>query len=102
MDPRPKLQQTLKALFDRNPHVYHNGPGKGSMVYPCIVYKLTSYPDKYADNEAYLMHRQYQLTVIDTDPDSELRERVAQMKWCRFARAFVSDNLHHFVFNLYF
>lgn len=102
MDQRPRLHQMLKTMFKKTPHVYYNGPGKERMVYPCIVYKLTEMPNKTANNEVYLMHREYQLTVIDADPDSELREKVARLKWCRFVRSYVSDNLHHFVFDLYY
>ena len=102
MDRRPDLQKTLKGLFDRNPHVYHNPPPNFRMEYPCIVYKLNGMPMKHADNIRYIDHREYQLTVIDQDPDSELREKVAQLNWCRFTRSFVSDNLHHFVFSLHY
>ena len=103
MDRRPELQQLLKSLFDKNPHVYHQGPGSRKMEYPCIVYKLTDIPERYADNQAYMEHRTYQLTVIDQDPDSKLREKVAkELKWCRFDRFFVSDNLNHYVFTLHY
>ena len=101
MDRRSDLQKMLKTLFvHKEPHVYFQPPESVKMVYPCIVYKLSGMPDKYADNLAYFEHRQYQLTVIDPDPDSKLRERVAKLKWCRFVRHFVADNLNHFVFEL--
>lgn len=100
MDRRPQLQQMLETLFKRNPHVYHQAPKSQKMEYPCIVYKMTGIPDEHADNIRYFEHRAYQLTVIDEDPDSKLREKVAQLKWCRFVRSFESDNLHHFVFEL--
>lgn len=100
MDRRPSLHQKLKALFDSDPHVYHQGPGNGNMVYPCIVYKLSGMPSGHADNFRYIDHREYELTVIDRDPDSPLREKVAKLRSCRFVRSFVNDNLNHFVFNL--
>lgn len=102
MDPRPKVQQMLKKCFEPNtePHVYHQRPGKGGLKYPCIIYKLNDTPAKHADNLKYIVHREYQLTVIDEDPDSRLRENVAQLKWCRFSRSYVNDNLNHFVFTL--
>lgn len=100
MDPRPSLQLKLEALFKRDPHVYHQPPKSVTMKYPCIVYKLTDLPNEYADNIHYMEYRKYQLTVIDTDPDSLLREKVAQLKWCKFIRSYVSDNLHHFIFEL--
>lgn len=102
MDRRPKLHQDLKSLFNSTPHVYHQRPSDGKLVYPCIIYRMTGLPDEHADNLRYFEHREYELTVIDPDPDSKLREKVAQLKWCRFVRSFVSDNLNHFVFSLYY
>ena len=100
MDRRPQLQTMLETLFKRTPHVYHQPPKSLRMEYPCIVYKMTGIPGGFADNERYFEHREYQLTVIDTDPDSKLREKVAQLKWCRYIRHYDSDNLHHYVFEL--
>ena len=100
MDRRPKLHQLLKSLFNGTPHVYHQPPESVKLVYPCIVYKISDIPNEHADNLRYFEHRTWQVTVIDTDPDSKLREKVALLKWCRFDRSFVSDNLNHFVFSL--
>ena len=102
MDRRPELHQILKSLFKGTPHVYHNPPESVKLVYPCIIYKMAGMPDGHADNLRYFEHREYQLTVIDQDPDSKLRERVAGLKWCRFNRSFVSDDLCHFVFSLHY
>jgi hypothetical protein len=102
MGRRPELHQKLKKLFEYSakPHVYYQPPESVKLDYPCIVYKLTGLPNKHADNLPYFEHREYELTVIDSDPESILRENVAKLKWCRFKRAFVSDNLNHFVFDL--
>ena len=102
MGKRSDLQQELKRLFRRpnEPHVYYQPPESLKLVYPCVVFRLTGFPDGYADNLPYFSHREYQLTVIDPDPESDLRERVAKLKWCRFVRSYVSDDLHHFVFEL--
>ena len=102
MDRRPDLHQFLKTLFNNEPHVYHQRPSNGRLEYPCIIYKLDGYPEEYADNIYYFEHRRYQMTVIDPDPDSKLREKVAQLKWCKFERSYVSDNLNHFVFSIYY
>lgn len=101
-DRRPELHQVLKGVFNSNPHVYFQPPENVKLVYPCIIYKLDGMPDRFADNLEYFEHRNYQLTVIDTDPDSELREKVAKLKWCRFNRHFVADNLNHYIFTIYY
>lgn len=102
MGQRFELHKKLKMLFDypEDPHVYFHPPESLKLSYPCIVYKLSDLPDGYADNIPYFEYRKYQLTVIDPDPESKLRDKVAKMKWCRFARTFVSDNLNHYVFEL--
>lgn len=101
MDRRSGLHKKFKALFvHTDPHVYFQPPESVKMVYPCIVYKLSGMPDGYADNIVYFEQRKYQVTVIDPDPDSKLREKVAQMKGARFIRPYVADNLNHFVFEV--
>ena len=102
MGKRSDLHQELKALFEHpvQPHVYFQPPESMKLSYPCIVYKLSGYPDGHADNILYFSHHDYQITVIDSDPESVLRDKVAQMKWCRFIRSYVSDNLNHYVFEL--
>lgn len=102
MDRRPKVHQIFKSLFDKDPHVYHQGPGSAKMQYPCIVYKLTDIPIDSADNINYREYRRYEVTVIDKDPDSALREKVAKLPQCRFVRFFVNDSLNHYVFRLSF
>ena len=102
MDRRPELHQLLKSLFKGTPHVYHQRPSDNKLDYPCIIYHLADLPDEHADNLRYFEHREWELLVIDTDPDSKLREKVAQLKWCRFIRPYVSDNLNHFVFRLHY
>jgi hypothetical protein len=40
--------------------------------------------------------------VIYRHPDSDLPHKIASLPKCSFDRHFVSDNLNHDVFNLYF
>jgi hypothetical protein len=46
--------------------------------------------------------KQYQVTVIDQDPDSGLPDKVEELPLCAFDRFFATENLNHHVFNLYF
>ena len=136
MDRRPLLHNLLKALFDTTPNVYFQPPSGTMLKYPCIVYKLQDITDRRADNLRYIEHRSYEVTVIDRDPNSELRERVLKLiggvsdiKWDEFNletdadyhalveralskglklfiggfnRPFISDNLNHYVFTIYY
>lgn len=104
MDRRPEFQTVLKNQFGSSvtPHVYFQPPESVRLVYPCIVYKLDDIPAVHANNKPYHWNHRYEVTVIDKDPDSVLREQVKTLPTCRFARAFTSDNLHHYVFEIYY
>lgn len=102
MGRRQDLHQCLKNCFRSNPNVYYQPPESVKLTYPCIVYKLDEMPAMHADNLPYHWDHHYQLTVIDRDPDSELREQVASLRSCKMIRSFVNENLHHFVFSIYY
>lgn len=72
------------------------------MVYPCIVYKLDDENRQHADNNVYRRVKRYQVTVIDRDPDSEIPDQVGNLPMCAFDRFFTTDNLNHFVYQLFF
>ena len=72
------------------------------MQYPAIVYSLKDIDNSYANNLVYGQSRSYEVTVIDSDPDSEIRDKVSTLPRCTFNRHYKSDNLNHYVFTLYF
>lgn len=80
---------------------YQPGPSV-TLTYPAIVYKLNDIPSNWANNNPYHWDHKYEVTVIDRDPDSSLREKVVALPMCRFKTAFASENLHHFVFDIYY
>lgn len=101
MTSRLELHELLcETLGSR--HVYYQPPESVKMVYPSIVYARNSINNKFADNSVYKRMTGYSITVIDEDPDSEIVERIAQLPMCRFDRHFVSDNLNHDVFTIYY
>ena len=95
---RPDLHNTLLSLCS---HVYYQPTASVKLIYPCIVYKLDDMPALFADNTPYHWDHAYQLTVIDRDPESALREAVVKLPMCRFLRFYVADNLNHYVFRIY-
>ncbi len=46
--------------------------------------------------------KRYQVTVIDRNPDTELPDKVVELPMSEFSRAFMADNLNHYVINLFF
>lgn len=98
---RLELHNILVSILGSK-NVYYQPPEKHKMKYPCIVYELDDIETIYADNDPYVSHRGYTVTVIDRDPDSEIPSKVGELNMCRFDRQFVSDNLYHVVYSLYF
>lgn len=82
---------------------YFNPPETVKLKHPCIVYSLAKVDKRNADNRLYKSMRQYELTVIDIDPDSEIPEQLlAHFPMCSLDRTFKSDNLNHWVLRLYY
>ena len=72
------------------------------MRYPCIVYRRDRPSVAFADNKPYRRTQRYQVTVIDSDPDSDIPDLIAALPLCEYDRFFTADNLNHDVFNLFF
>jgi hypothetical protein len=95
---RAQLQETLESFC---PNVYFQPPSNITMVYPCIVYRRNARWEAWADNLPGLHMMQYEVTIIDRDPDSSIPGLVAALQLCRFNRHFSADDLNHDVYNLY-
>lgn len=102
MGRRQQLHELLVEIVGADGKVYFQPPANVQMVYPCIVYNRDAGDTKFAGNSPYLFKWRYQVMVIDRNPDSEISDKVALMPLCIFARHFVTENLNHDVFSLYF
>lgn len=99
---RIELHERLcRFLGSRN--VYFQPPETLKMAYPCIVYNLSGIRTRCANNEVYTMDKRYDVTLITKDPDNNLIDKmVVDFSLCGFDRPFVSDNLYHYVYTLYY
>lgn len=101
MRERTELQSKLEEfLGSRN--VYFQPPENFKLKYPCIIYQLSRMRKVNANDKKYLGFTAYQVTIIDEDPDSELPKRFDELTYSSYDRFFVSDDLNHWVFELYF
>lgn len=101
MGNRVELQTLLEeVLGSRN--VYFQPPSNVHMKYPAIVYSRSRIANDHANDNVYKQSFSYDLTVIDSNPDSEIVIKISQLPMCRHDRHFKSDNLNHDVFTIYF
>lgn len=101
MNSRLKLQTLLEELLGSR-NVYYQPPATLRMKYPAIVYSRNDIETYHADDSVYLQKTGYTVTVLDKNPDSEYVGKISMLPMCSFDRHYVSDNLHHDVFTLYF
>lgn len=99
MGQRLDLHAILKAI---TPNVYFQPPNGTKLSYPCIVYKRDFATTEFADDNPYRIHKRYQVTVMDRDPDSGIPDKVAKLPMCVYNRFFTADDLNHDVYNLFF
>lgn len=83
-------------------NVYFQPPESVKLKYPCIIYEKVDEDQLYADNIKYRGYNVYDLTIITKDPDSEIPDCIGKLDYCSYSRSFVSENLIHHVYRLYF
>ena len=101
MGQRLELQTILEGILNSR-HVYFQPPANVQMQYPCIVYKRDIAVAQFAGNKPYRYTKRYEVTIIDSDPDGQISDKVAILPMCTHNRFFTADNLNHDVFILYF
>ena len=101
MNNRLELHEIFcEILGSRN--AYFQPSESVKMSYPAIRYSRKDIKNQFANDQVYMQKDCYEVIVIDKDPDSELVKKVSTFPMCSFDRHYVSDNLNHDVFTLYF
>ena len=101
MPDRQSLHEVLCGLLESR-NVYFQPREDVQMKYPAIVYALNDINSLYANDGVYLSGRQYSVTFITKDPDSEQIDKIAALPTCRFNRHYKADNLNHYVYTLHY
>ena len=102
MASRLELQTKLEELIDSK-NVYFQPPTSTVIAYPCVIYNIGNGDAKRANNTLYNFTNSYQLTIIYKKPVIEVIEKVLRtFQLSTFDRAYISDNLYHYVFTIYF
>lgn len=102
MASRLDLHERLCTLLGSR-NVYFQPPESIKLKYDCIVYKEEPCRKLHADDKKYLHRNRYTLTYITKDPDSPLIHVFdTALPYCNFDQSYTSDNLNHYVYNLYY
>jgi hypothetical protein len=88
----------LGAVPDDN--IYFEPPENTKIKYPALIYELSNMPTKFADNNPYNVKHSYTVTYITNNPDSEYIDILANLM--KFDRVFVSDDMYHYVYSIYY
>lgn len=98
-----KRVELHNKLLEFLPNVYFQPPSDIRMVYPCIVYSKTEKEVEYANDILYKEAQEYQITVIDADPDSPVADLILRsFQYASPGQFFVMDNLNQTTIKLYF
>lgn len=98
---RVELQRMLEGVLGTR-NVYFQPPTGTQLKYPCIVYNLDDANDVHANDRIYRRLYRYSLTYITKDPEDSMRDTIDDLQYCSFNRFFISDNLNHFVYSIYY
>ena len=101
MGTRLQLQIMLELLIGSR-NVYFQPPESVRLKYPCILYSRSNEKVGFANDKPYTRQKQYQITVIDKDPDSVISKKIETLPMCAFDRSYTLDQLNHNVYNLYY
>ncbi len=99
MGSRLELHEVLKGVLGTD-NVYFQPPPSKKMNFPCIVYERARLNTDYADNKPYKIDKVYYITYVDTNPDSDMPLKLANLPMCAFQRHYVSDNKYYDQFRL--
>lgn len=99
MGDRLNLDAIFEELLGSN-EVYFQPPASVKMQYPAIVYRRYNIDNAHADDGVYKQSLEYEVIVIDRDPDSEIVMKVSRLPRCRHERHYTADGLNHDAFKL--
>ena len=101
MASRLQLQTELETLLGSK-NVYFQPPQSKLIEYPAIRYSISRIDTRHANNMIYKQKTAYEVVLIDYNPDSEYLNSILKLPYCSFDRTYPAENLHHFVFTLYY
>jgi len=84
------------------PNVYYQVPSSLTIKYPAIKYSVDRIENDHANDLVYHQEKSYSVTVMSTDADCDIVDKISRLPKCSFDRRFISDNIYHTIFNMYY
>lgn len=98
---RLELSGILEGVMERCgevPHLYFQPPESVKLEYPCIIYKLRTMTNSYADNAPYMTNIGYDITYITRSPSSKVPTEMVKEPMIGFDRYYTASSLHHYAY----
>lgn len=103
MEGRLSLDELLRQTLGPNVHYYFQPPVNTEIKYPALIYKLDGLRDHHSDNRVYKRRHGYYLLLILDEPDNNLVDLLDELQYCHMAGpSYISDNLYHYPFTIYY
>lgn len=97
---RLDLQEILSSLASK---AWYQAPPTNKMTYPCFVYKAIEPKVVRANNHGYVSIPGYEVLYISKQEDDDIVPvMLDEFQYCSVGRKYVSDNLYHYVFTIYY
>ena len=101
MDRRTELHEILAGILGSR-NVYFQPPANIKMKFPAIEYHYSRFQTNRADNRLYNLHTAYDITLIGYTLDEDKVKALLELPYCSIDQTFISDNLYHTPFILYY
>ena len=97
---RASLHEELVERFG-SPNVYFQPPESRKMKYPAIRYNKAKIESVNAGDKLYFKNTRYEVIVISRTPDHPVINRILELPHCVHDRTYITENLYHDTFTLY-
>lgn len=101
---RRKLQTELETILGSK-HVYFQPPPNTAIKYPCFIYERYTPFTMNADDTVYRIIGHYSITYIDSNVERAMAMQtkiLSTFQHISIERNYISDNMNHDIYNLYY
>ena len=91
----------LKAL--KYQHTYFEPTEKTRLQYDAMVYKNAGMFNRRANNRSYIIRNRWQVIWISRDPETPVPRMIQEhFELCEPGQPYMSENLYHYPFTIYY